>query len=403
MRGGGEDMSTETGFAVDKLEDVLDRIQSENVEAASLREARAFDELAAPFSAKLVLCGAGPLGRGTLAGLRRAGVEPLAFADNNSQLWGREIDGLKVLSPQDAAARNGDSACFVVTIYNGSAVRRQLAGLGCKKIVPFPFLFWKYSKIFIPESGIDLPHRMHGCLAEIRECNSILHNDASRREFREQILWRYCLDYGVLSAPSAGKDTYFPLDLLEPRADEVFVDCGSFDGGELGSFVAHWQGKFKHAFAFEPDPSNRLALAACIARMGIGTRATIMPSAVGNVNGPVSFSCSGSVRSHLSSNESDARLECRKLDDIEWPLRPSYIKMDIESAEPEALRGAAEVLRRDRPVLAVCTYHRSEHLWQIPNLIHSIFPEYRIFLRRYAEECWEGVCYAIPPERLKGN
>ena len=44
---------------------------------------------------------------------------------------------------------------------------------------------------------------------------------------------------------------------------------------------------------------------------------------------------------------------------------------------------------------------RSEHLWQIPNLIQSIAPEYHLFLRRYAEECWEGVCYAIPSQRLK--
>jgi hypothetical protein len=89
------------------------------------------------------------------------------------------------------------------------------------------------------------------------------------------------------------------------------------------------------------------------------------------------------------------------LEDVEWPISPTFIKMDIEGAEPLALLGAHELLRRYHPVLAVCTYHRTEHLWQIPNLIHAIAPEYRIFLRRYAEECWEGVCYAIPPQRLK--
>jgi hypothetical protein len=74
--------------------------------------------------------------------------------------------------------------------------------------------------------------------------------------------------------------------------------------------------------------------------------------------------------------------------------------MDIEGSEPEALRGSAQLLRQHRPVLAVCTYHRSEHLWEIPNLIRTICPDYMIFLRRYAEESWEGVCYAIPPDRL---
>jgi hypothetical protein len=126
-----------------------------------------------------------------------------------------------------------------------------------------------------------------------------------------------------------------------------------------------------------------------------------MPYAVGNTNGPVSFTCTSSAASHVTTGESGVALECRRLDDIKWSFTPTYIKMDIESAEPEALAGAAELLRQYHPVMAVCTYHRSEHLWQIPNLIRSIAPEYNLFLRRYAEECWEGVCYAIPSHRLK--
>jgi FkbM family methyltransferase len=195
------------------------------------------------------------------------------------------------------------------------------------------------------------------------------------------------------------------MDLLSPVPDEVFVDCGSFDGDSIRSFHGHWGGAFRHAFAFEPDPANRGALDSTVKAMGVGDRVTVMPYAVGNVNGHVSFACNSSASSHVTAEnaKSDAgsAIECRRLDDVEWPLTPTYIKIDIESAEPEALAGAGELLRRHQPVLAVCTYHRSEHLWGIPNLIRSIAPEYHLFLRRYAEECWEGVCYAIPSRRLK--
>jgi hypothetical protein len=57
-------------------------------------------------------------------------------------------------------------------------------------------------------------------------------------------------------------------------------------------------------------------------------------------------------------------------------------------------------IRKARPILAVCAYHKCEHLWEIPLLIHDILPDYEISLRRYAEECWETVYYAIPPERI---
>src|SRR5437762_8365155 len=109
------------GIATDELELLL----SESPAAAMRRESEAFDQLAAPFEKRLVLFGAGGFGRRTLAGLRFLGIEPLAFADNNRQLWGRSVEGVRVVSPQDAAQEFGESAAFVLTIWNGQAKDRM--------------------------------------------------------------------------------------------------------------------------------------------------------------------------------------------------------------------------------------------------------------------------------------
>jgi FkbM family methyltransferase len=396
---------------LEQLENILRRIEAEPPDRVRARERSAFDDLASPLGEKLVLFGAGPLGKSVLAGLRKAGIEPLSFADNNRDLWHRQVMGLPVLSATEAAELHGRTACFVVTIYQGSSVRRQLASLGCQRVVAFAPLLWKYADIFIPQCCLELPHRLIEQCDSIRQCYGMLGDEPSRRELREQLLWRYWLDFSALSPALDANDTYFPKDLLSPAPAEVFVDCGSFDGESTRSFNRHWGGEFRHVFAFEPDPLNQEALAANLEAMGIGDRVTVMPYAVGNTNGQVSFASSGSVTSHVTTHDltthdatthdAGATIECRRLDDIQWPLVPTYIKMDIEGAEPEALAGGSELLRRHQPVLAVCTYHRSEHLWRIPNLIHSIAPEYHVFLRRYAEECWEGVCYAVPNRRLK--
>ena len=74
--------------------------------------------------------------------------------------------------------------------------------------------------------------------------------------------------------------------------------------------------------------------------------------------------------------------------------------MDIEGSEFDAIMGAGKVIERCRPVMAVCAYHKCDHLWIIPKLLKAANPDYRIFLRRYAEDCWETVYYAVPPERL---
>jgi FkbM family methyltransferase len=386
---------------VEQLENILQRIEAEPPDTVLARERSAFDDLASPLGDRLVLFGVGPLGRSILIGLRKAGVEPLAFADNNRNLWSSQVMGLPVLSPAEAAELHGATACFVVTIYQGSSARRQLAALGCRRVVAYTPLLWKYAEIFVPQCGFELPHWFRQQFHDIRRCHKIFGDELSKRDLREQLLWRYWLDFSVLSPPLDPSDTYFPMDLLSPHPDEVFVDCGSFDGDSIRSFNLHWGGEFHRAFAFEPDPANRDALVSNMEAIGVSDRVTVMPYAVGSTNSRVAFACNSSMASHMTTEDEGFAIACRRLDDIEWPVMPTYIKMDVESAEPEALAGASELLRCHQPVLAVCTYHRSKHLWQIPNLIRSIFPEYYLFSRRYGEECWEGVCYAIPKRRLK--
>ena len=387
---------------VNDLEVVLQRIGAESFEAARAREKRAFAKFAAQNDERLILFGAGALGRLVLQGLEQAGMQPIAFADNNQRLWHTEVDGVPVLPPANASDLYRDSACFVVTVYNGSLARQQLRALGCKYVAPFAALFWRYADVFTPNFGIDLPHRLFANADEIRACRNVLADEDSQSELAGQLEWRYWLDDDSLPPPLDPAGTYFPMDLIVPSENEVFVDCGSFQGDTIPSFNSHWKGRFQRIFALEPDPQNRESLEAATRSMGLADRVTVIPCAVGEKNGLVSFASTGTVTSQIVEDRRQSlSVQCRRLDDISWSVTPTYIKMDIEGAEPKALIGATDLLRRDHPILAVCTYHRSEHLWQIPNLIRSIAPEYNLFLRRYAEECWEGVCYAIPDHRLR--
>jgi hypothetical protein len=84
------------------------------------------------------------------------------------------------------------------------------------------------------------------------------------------------------------------------------------------------------------------------------------------------------------------------LDQVLESERPTFLKMDIEGSEGEALEGGREVVRRHRPLLAIAAYHRPEDLWELPLRIARLDPGYRIHLRRHSDECWEEVCYALP-------
>jgi hypothetical protein len=68
--------------------------------------------------------------------------------------------------------------------------------------------------------------------------------------------------------------------------------------------------------------------------------------------------------------------------------------MDIEGCELDALAGARECIRRCRPKLALCVYHRPDHLWRIPLAMHELLPDSRLTMRSYLEDGLETVCYS---------
>lgn len=68
--------------------------------------------------------------------------------------------------------------------------------------------------------------------------------------------------------------------------------------------------------------------------------------------------------------------------------------MDIEGSELKALFGAEEIIKLQKPKLAICVYHKPEHLWEIPLYIKKILPEYKLFFRHHTSLEYETVCYA---------
>ncbi|MDX2152385.1 MAG: FkbM family methyltransferase [Bryobacteraceae bacterium] len=72
-----------------------------------------------------------------------------------------------------------------------------------------------------------------------------------------------------------------------------------------------------------------------------------------------------------------------------------YIKMDIEGAEPNALRGGAETIKKFKPRMSLSVYHAPDHPVTIPKIVKETVPSYKI-------EC--GPCaeanYAVRPDVL---
>lgn len=73
----------------------------------------------------------------------------------------------------------------------------------------------------------------------------------------------------------------------------------------------------------------------------------------------------------------------------------TFIKMDVEGAELEALQGASKTIIKNKPTLAICVYHKREDLITIPQYIKELVPEYKLYLRGHFIYASELVLYAV--------
>lgn len=407
-----------------KPDQQLDTLLRETLAAAQHRERSAFDEVSQGRS-EIVIFGAGRLGHKVRAGLVGAGLQPVAFADNNVRLWGSTVDGLAVLSPQEAAAKYSSNATFVVAVWHPSSTPlmctliTQVRQLGCR-VAPFPLLFWKYADTFLPYFFWALPSNLLPGKTNIVEAFDLLGDDLSRQTFIAQVQLRLRADFDCAASPAPGAQ-YFPgLFSLSPQ--ECFVDCGAYIGDTIQSFISQTENSFRKVIAFEADPSVIAQLEAFM--LDVGERGILRKAAVGAVNSQVRFSgdgigggrVTGTVSSNVNLHFEDTRklltdmsydggaredeVPCVRLDEALATEQPSFIKMDIEGAELQALEGARGVIQRHRPVLAVCGYHAPDHLWRIPISLKALAPDSLVFVRSHCVDGLDTVWYSIPRERM---
>lgn len=386
------------------FDDQLEALLAEGPEGARQREAAAIAALGELNGAGIVLFGAGNLGQRTLAGLDRVGIEPLCFVDNNKSLWGKDLNGIPVLSPAEGATHYGNRALFVVTIWRAGGGDRmaarvgQLRQHGCRTVVPFLPLYWKYADSLLPHYMHDLPHRVHAEADRVRQALCLMADDASRREYLAQMRFRLLGDFESLPSPVQG-DAYFREELFHLRRDELLVDCGAFDGDTLDLFLKKTAHSFRGAVAFEPDPENYGKLVARVASLPPKVRECISThqAATGDTNKSVLMDVGKGVASRIGN--AGCEVECVSLDSTLVDVPVTIIKMDIEGSELDTLAGARKLIEKNAPILAVCAYHKQSDLWNIPLFIHDLSPDYSFHLRPHDLEGWDVVCYAIPGNR----
>lgn len=351
----------------------------------------------------IVLYGAGSAGIAFLKYLNDADIYPKYFADGNPAKWGSFCQELEIIAPQDIIAREGESALVIVTINTDgkrycksfaealrvgghTGVHKMLQEAGCKNLVDYTY-FRRCHELFHGD-----PYNLPSCSdveemlkheKEIAQVYDWLEDDLSRETFRKIVQFRLVDD--SIEVPTMIQDNqYFEYEFYNKRNDECFVDCGAFDGISMRTFLKENENQFEHYYGFEPDKENYKKLEAYLMTIPdeVREKTSVFEKAVYDKNGTsmlYSLNGPGSFMADIGNE----KVETIKIDDALNGRKATYIKMNIEGSEMQALDGAEKTIRTYKPALAIAGYHKTWDLWEVPMRIKEFHPEYKIYLRSY--------------------
>ncbi len=257
----------------------------------------------------------------------------IIFTDNNPNLWGTEFVGKRIVKPDDLKRNHFKGIVVIANVLAFSEIYHQLLFLVDR------------NQIFAPANQTLLPVR--------------------------------------------GKQ-YF--DVLSSGEKEIFVDCRCYDGNDSIEFTKWCDYDYQYIYGFEPNRFDYEITCKTFESKGI-KNFRVFNKAVSDYCGEIAFEGDAYTMGHINA-ASKSRIPCDTIDNL-CEGRITFIKMDIEGGELNAIAGAERTIKAFRPKMAICIYHKLEDIWTIPMRILELNESYKFSIRQYwmwPEEC---VLYAF--------
>lgn len=281
----------------------------------------------------IIIFGCGHDGKRTLEILKNCNYFPDFFCDSDSKKIGTHVNNLEVLDANELPEKYRD---YIVILGSAQYAKEM-----------YQFLLSKH----FPEEHILRPE----------------HN----------ILFAQC------------GNQYF--DVFSIGEEKVFIDGGGYDGDTTLKFISLARENYKGIYIFEPIPKMFMYIKERIEKELI-PKVNLYNNALWNKNESLYF-VEDKAGSHIAEKGSMI-IKGIILDDVVKDSEVTFIKMDVEGSELNALKGAKNTIIKNKPKLAICIYHKPEDILEIPIYLLELVPEYKFYIRHYSSRMWETVLYA---------
>ena len=346
---------------------------------------------------KAIIYGAGRTGKVIYEKAVEANIEIVTFIDNTVS---GELFGIPVTSVSDITTDLSRDIPVILALHHEvHTAAESMSAKGFKNLVTisgFNITLCRSGCIPIDLVPVCDPALLKDDTDKINAAKSLFADKRSLKIFQHYIEY---LQYGRLDDLERRDPgvMYYPENRPFQLTGEItMADCGAFTGDAIIPLIPLIN--FKRIYAFDPDPMVAEELEQNLSRFN-NLSFKIIKAGVGIRDEKLFFQPDGSGRGTVIEN-GGFEIDVVTLDNVFKDNKVDFIKMDIEGAEIQALKGAEKIIKRDMPLLEICVYHRWGDFWNIPLLIHQINPQYSIYLRCNDDSFHDTVCCAVP-ERYK--
>lgn len=175
-----------------------------------------------------------------------------------------------------------------------------------------------------------------------------------------------------------GRDT-LPKETLTKLKNTDFIDAGAYNGDSaliLNEFEP------KRIFAFEPNSKTYKELIETIELNNLNSIIKPVKAGLGSKESNMILRRNGGgstiINNQKGSSDLFEEINIKTIDNFvkEHDLNLGLIKMDIEGFETEAILGGKEAIKRYKPVLMICLYHKGRDFFEIPKILKELNPKY---------------------------
>lgn len=181
---------------------------------------------------------------------------------------------------------------------------------------------------------------------------------------------------------------------------DVVLDLGAFLG-DTALYFAHRTGKHGKVYSFEFIPDNIKMFNLNISfNPNLFKQIELLQYPVSNISGDKIYFKYNGPGSNIEFEPFEGQAGFATTISIDDFVKTNYIdkvdfiKMDIEGAEPLALKGAINTIKRFKPKLAIAIYHSMDEFVNIPNWITGLNLGYKLYLGHYSIHSEETIIFA---------